>query len=653
MAKKVEVELIFDASGKGVKAIRTADGELLNLERSADKVDKKTGRLSTSLKVGLAAALIGVAAAARKGFRVLNESIELAGIQQIAERKLEAALRNVGVTSEETANQLKQLAAETQNVSNFGDEAIITAQAMLLSFKSAGGPEGVGILTPRLVDLAAGLSKVSGETVDLNQAAQSIGKVFDGGASALKRYGISLSAAQEEAFKTAEGLDRVNLIAEVLDDNFKGLAAATINAGTQMNNAIGDLKESLGSELLPEIEGLQREVTAFVQDPRIIEFARKTGEAILNFGKGVVRFFQFSIPIALNRFKASFAEVSSSVVSGVGRIAGILANPLDAITGQDIANPFQSTIDNLNSYAQAARSVENELINLELQQSANAIQAAFFAEENRKQAESLAKLTQTTTEATSAQSKKKEADKEAVDVFAQVTQDLQAEADEYLAVYADVYGDDARRAAQEFTDLHVENVRRRLEAEQALTQATQEALAQQIGAADTSISSAGDVANAVVGSVRRVIQAKIGESIAKMLASLPFPTNLILGGAFAAVINALFNRLIPGFAEGVTNFRGGMALVGERGPELVNLPSGSNVITNENTQQILGRLDTFASSGADTVGALSDQTSLVVAAIDRLGERLAHVEARIDPFTFNRDMDRHNDQQRFIGNTKR
>ena len=37
---------------------------------------------------------------------------------------------------------------------------------------------------------------------------------------------------------------------------------------------------------------------------------------------------------------------------------------------------------------------------------------------------------------------------------------------------------------------------------------------------------------------------------------------------------------IPAFARGVRNFRGGAALVGERGPELVNLPRGSDVIPN-------------------------------------------------------------------------
>lgn len=37
---------------------------------------------------------------------------------------------------------------------------------------------------------------------------------------------------------------------------------------------------------------------------------------------------------------------------------------------------------------------------------------------------------------------------------------------------------------------------------------------------------------------------------------------------------------IPGFANGVRNFAGGLAVVGERGPELVRLPGGSDVVPN-------------------------------------------------------------------------
>jgi len=43
---------------------------------------------------------------------------------------------------------------------------------------------------------------------------------------------------------------------------------------------------------------------------------------------------------------------------------------------------------------------------------------------------------------------------------------------------------------------------------------------------------------------------------------------------------------IPGFADGVRNFSGGLAVVGERGPELVNLPKGADVFTNEESRRM-------------------------------------------------------------------
>ena len=45
-------------------------------------------------------------------------------------------------------------------------------------------------------------------------------------------------------------------------------------------------------------------------------------------------------------------------------------------------------------------------------------------------------------------------------------------------------------------------------------------------------------------------------------------------------------KRIPGFADGVRNFGGGLAIVGERGPELVNLPKGADVFTNEESRRM-------------------------------------------------------------------
>jgi hypothetical protein len=60
-------------------------------------------------------------------------------------------------------------------------------------------------------------------------------------------------------------------------------------------------------------------------------------------------------------------------------------------------------------------------------------------------------------------------------------------------------------------------------------------------------------------------------------------------GALVAAAGAIQVATIRAqkFAKGVKNFVGGMAIVGEEGPELVNLPRGSNVYSNKDSSQIL------------------------------------------------------------------
>jgi phage-related protein len=63
-----------------------------------------------------------------------------------------------------------------------------------------------------------------------------------------------------------------------------------------------------------------------------------------------------------------------------------------------------------------------------------------------------------------------------------------------------------------------------------------------------------------------------------------------IGGAIKQGISNILpegvRKLIPGFADGVRNFSGGLAVVGERGPELVNLPKGADVFTNEESRRM-------------------------------------------------------------------
>lgn len=82
------------------------------------------------------------------------------------------------------------------------------------------------------------------------------------------------------------------------------------------------------------------------------------------------------------------------------------------------------------------------------------------------------------------------------------------------------------------------------------------------------------------------------DAIIGLFKNLPKELGNLVSGAMGNVSSAakstLHNLHIPGFAAGVHNFSGGLAVVGERGPELVNLPAGSSVYTNSQSQQMMG-----------------------------------------------------------------
>lgn len=80
----------------------------------------------------------------------------------------------------------------------------------------------------------------------------------------------------------------------------------------------------------------------------------------------------------------------------------------------------------------------------------------------------------------------------------------------------------------------------------------------------------------------------LGDLFSNLLKTLEkFAINQVFGLFFNAPSSgglspfaSLLKGAIPGFAEGTDSAPGGMAWVGERGPELVNLPKGSQVIPN-------------------------------------------------------------------------
>ncbi len=122
----------------------------------------------------------------------------------------------------------------------------------------------------------------------------------------------------------------------------------------------------------------------------------------------------------------------------------------------------------------------------------------------------------------------------------------------------------------------------------------------------------------------------VKEALADMLQSF---ANMVLNNAFDGLWSSVGSGggilsgigKILGFANGTPSAPGGLAMVGERGPELVNLPRGSQVITAHNTRQMLSD-----AGGGFTYAPNIDARGASLQAVQELEARMKADAAQFD-----------------------
>jgi phage-related protein len=133
------------------------------------------------------------------------------------------------------------------------------------------------------------------------------------------------------------------------------------------------------------------------------------------------------------------------------------------------------------------------------------------------------------------------------------------------------------------------------------------------------------VADLITGILGRIMDAvsEAASWVIRQADRMLGPLDEILGtiGRVGGAIGGAIGR-IPGFATGVTNFGGGLAIVGEGGPELVHLPRGVDVYTNDETMDFLG-----GGGGSGSI-TLEDLGELLASYGTIIGERAATAYAR-------------------------
>lgn len=241
--------------------------DLDKLQRDVKRIDGASKALKKSM-TGVGKAIVGAfSIGAVTAFT--GAIIRATAQQEKAFAQLQAAVQSTGGVAGFTAEELAGMASGLQQVTTFGDEAVIAMQSVLLTFTQVRGPVFKDA-QQAIIDVSTRLGK------DLTSSALQVGKALNDpikGVSALAEAGIQFTAAQKEQIKAlVEGgrvADAQRIILKELEIQFGGSAAAARNtlggALASVKNAFGDLLEQ--KDGAPALTGALNELSALLSDP--------------------------------------------------------------------------------------------------------------------------------------------------------------------------------------------------------------------------------------------------------------------------------------------------------------------------------------------------------------------------------------------------
>lgn len=253
--------------------LRADSSELVRGLSRSERAMRRLARVAKSAGAALASTatnwrtwVVGIGAVA--GLRALvNATVR----QEQALARVDVRLRGIGDATQLTTRGLADMAAELQRVTTFGDEAILEAQGLLLTFENLRTADTAlfGRATETVLDLAAAMG------TDLRSAAIALAKALDDparGLDGLSRSGTTFTREQQKVirslFETGREAEAMALVLDRVDSQVGGTAEAMRDtlggALDSLGNAWGDLLERTNNtrELREEIEKLTKALSS-------------------------------------------------------------------------------------------------------------------------------------------------------------------------------------------------------------------------------------------------------------------------------------------------------------------------------------------------------------------------------------------------------
>ena len=301
------------------------NGDVQNYQSALKEAEQQTKALSdkasavakqaTVAFAGLSAAVFGVTSAYR--------------VQEQAEIRTAQTIKATGGAAGLSAKEIFNMASALQEVTTFGDEAIIGGQNLLLTFRNIGKD-----VFPRATEIMLDMSEAMG--TDMKSSAIQLGKALNdpvAGISALNRVGITFSDQQKEQIKlfqqTGQTAKAQGIILKELEMQFGGVARASAG-GTgeliQVKNIIGDVAEEIGKNMLPVLLTIARPLKQFFLFFQRNKDLAKTAATVLAIGTaltGTVAIVATSV-VAFLKLRSVMIAASVAVKAMTFSIRGLV-----------------------------------------------------------------------------------------------------------------------------------------------------------------------------------------------------------------------------------------------------------------------------------------------------------------------------------------
>ena len=180
---------------------------------------------------------------------IMQQYTQAAAVQEQAEVQVATVMRQRMNATDEEIESIKALASAQQALGIIGDEVQLAGAQQIATFLNE--KSSIEALLPAMNDLLAQQHGYNVSSQDAVAVANLMGKVMQGQTSALKRVGITFTAAQEQILKFGDESQRAATLAQVITDNVghmnSELAKTDAGKAKQLSNTIGDIKEQVGA----------------------------------------------------------------------------------------------------------------------------------------------------------------------------------------------------------------------------------------------------------------------------------------------------------------------------------------------------------------------------------------------------------------------